>query len=136
MTPRTSIARLADDAPIPRPESWVARHPAGIHYIDDTPVMNAAHAAIKAEARATARAAIKMRARAYALRPRDLDAVAYGLFNLRPNDLVRSLKTLFGIQPIRRAGIGGEVPAINLRGAMLYARYYRAKARQLAGRAA
>jgi len=138
MTPRTSIARLADDAPVPRPESWVARKVPGTKwveirkpYIDESPAMLCAHAALEAEASATARAVIKMRARAYALLPRDLDTIAEGLFNLSPRDLVTALRQINAVTFMRsNTRFGSEVLHINLRGAMLYARYLRAKARR------
>jgi hypothetical protein len=137
MTPRTSIARLADCAPIPHPESWAGREAPRIAYIDDTPVMNAAHAAVKAEADATARAVIKIRARLYALHPSELDAVEIGLSSFTPRQLVDRLRQIERDPTLRRwYGFGGEIPAINLRGAMLYARYLRAKAHQVARRAA
>lgn len=124
---RTSIARLADDAPVPHTDSWPARRP-------PSPAYARACKAIEAEARATGRAVIKMRARAYALRPRDLDAIADGLFNLCPRDLVAALRQINAVGVMRGRrwfGFGGEVQAINLRGAMLYARYARAKERFL-----
>lgn len=34
MTPRNSIARLADDAPVPRPESWVMRPPPSFKWLE------------------------------------------------------------------------------------------------------
>jgi hypothetical protein len=34
MTARTSIARLADDAPVARPESWVARKVPGTNWVE------------------------------------------------------------------------------------------------------
>jgi hypothetical protein len=80
MTHRTSIARLADDAPVAKPESWVERRPPTVHgrpflspaavaaYIDDTPAMLRAHAAIENEARNTAIAVMEMDARIRALK--------------------------------------------------------------------
>ena len=158
MTPRSSISRLADCAPAASPESWAGRkaprtssqrsyqsaelvesqHPAPC--IDTTPAMNAAHAAIEAWARRTAIRAIKYRAHLYALHPRELDAIADGLSGVTPRELVASLRSISlliwaDLCP-KRIGFGAEVPAINLRGASLYARYLRAKARQVAGRAA
>jgi hypothetical protein len=129
MTPRPSIERLADEAPVPSATSWPVRRP-------PSPATAAVHAALEAQARKTARAMIKERARAYALRPRELDAIAEGLFKLFPCDLVTSLSQINAVALIRGTrwfGFGGEVPAINLRGAMLYARYSRAKAHQIAG---
>jgi hypothetical protein len=104
-------------------------------YINDTPVMLRVHAALEAETRATARAVIKMRARAYVLRPGDLDALCKGFCGLWPGSLVDVLKHMKA-HPQRYFGFGGEVLAINLRGAMLYARYSRAKKRQIARRTA
>lgn len=163
MTPRHSIERLADCAPVASAESWVKKRLPGpltardlrqireskitaqssleiaiaarSPYIDDTPVMRAAHAALEAEGRATARAAIKMRARAYALEPRQLDAINPLLFSFSPAKLVLALQVVV-TSPPRWFGNGSEVPAINLRAAMLYARYERAKARRNAQRAA
>ena len=69
-------------------------------------------------------------ARAYEQWPRDLDAIALGLFGLSPRNLVVGLSLLRGVSHATKArwfGFGGEVPAFNLRAAMLYARYSRAK---------
>jgi hypothetical protein len=62
---RTSIARLADCAPVADPESWVVRN---APYIDITPVIDAVHRALEAEAMATAHAVAKTHARIRALR--------------------------------------------------------------------
>jgi hypothetical protein len=100
----------------------------------DMPAYRAVHAAIEAEARATARAMIKNRARAYALRPRELDAIIGGISKDTPRNLVAILSVIIGVTKIRHRhfGFGGEIPAINLRGALLYARCSRAKAHQIA----
>jgi hypothetical protein len=129
VTHRTSIARLADDAPVPHPDSWPARNPPSVTY--DT-----ASAAFRAQAKRTVHSYIKDRAREYALRPRDLDAIAGGLSRLSPKNLIISLWP-WPVQPMpmRYFGFGGEVQALNLRGAMLFARYARAKAHQIARRA-
>ena len=102
-------------------------------YIDDTPVMLRVHAAIEAEAIATARAVVKYRARMYALQPRQLDTITDDLSSLPPRILVASLSVI-KMYPHRLDG--AEVSSTNLRGAMLYARYLRAKERQIARRAA
>jgi hypothetical protein len=128
MTARTSIERLADDAPVPKPASWPACRPPSFAY-------DRACAAIEAEARATATAAIKMRARAYALSPRDLDAITPGLSRAGPKVLVIALNA-YRTELRRWFGFGGAIPVINLRGAMLYARLARARARRNARRRA
>lgn len=112
--PRPSIERLADDAPV-------------AHY---SPTREAAYAALRVRAWRTVRTMIKMRARAYAMRPRELDAtIMHGLSDLSPRRLVQSL-----LDTRRWLGFGGEVPALNLRGALLYSRFARAKANQLSHR--
>lgn len=120
MTLRTSIERLADTAPI----AHTARAAAG--------------AALQAQAGRTIRAVIKARARAYALRPRELDAIAQGLFACTPRDLILGLNAINAVSTMRGlrwVGFGGEVPVINLKSAMLYARFSRAKAHQIAAKA-
>jgi hypothetical protein len=112
--------RLADDAPVPHPDSWPARNPPSVAY-------DATCDAVRAQAARTARRVIKERARAYALRPRDLDAIS-------PASLVRAITQVGDPEWRRWFGFGGEIPALNLRGAMLYARYARAKAHQIARR--
>ena len=98
---------------------------------------DAASAALAAQAQRTARREIKDRARAYALRPRELDAIMPKLSGVRsPHVLVIVLEGIHRPPDWRFFGFGGEVPALNVRGALLYARYARAKARQLARRAA
>lgn len=111
----------------PDPDSWTSQYypPPSIH---GTRARVRASEMLAAQAPLTARAMIKNRARMYALRPRDLESIAEGLFALQPRDLVRSLRILIGIMrmsPQRLLGFGGEVMAINLRGAMLYARWSR-----------
>jgi hypothetical protein len=101
-----------------------------------SPARDAAYAALRAQAVRTAWCAIKDRARAYALRPRDLEAIMAGLACLTPRRAVEYLEAIHRPPDWRWFGFGGEAPAINLRGAMLYCRYARAKARQLARRAA
>ncbi len=76
-----------------------------------------------------------MRARAYALRPIDLDAICSGLSGLSPSKLVKMLGNIAYLHP-RFAGFGGEVPAINIKAAAVYARYARAKQFQIRRRAA
>lgn len=98
-----------------------------------SPARDAVHAAIIAQAGRTSRAMIKQRARAYTLRPRELDSLEDGLSSLCPRVLVWTLAiastAMSALPPRRHFGFGGEVPAICLRGAMLYARFARAKAR-------
>jgi hypothetical protein len=144
MTPRPSISRLADDAPVASADSWPARPAPYLHSSRaKSKAMERACAALQAQAARTARALIKDRARAYALSPRELDAISPDLSSWRPWLLVERLKFLMippSVPPsvlphhYRHFGFGGEVPAINLRGAMLYSRYARAKAHQIAGR--
>lgn len=133
MTARHSIFDRLDNSPAPSLASWPARRPPSL-------TMVRARAELEAQAIRTARAVIKGRARAYALKPRDLDAIAQGLFNLSPRDLVVCLGRLIGIMRIskqpRWAGFGGEIQAINLRGAMIYARWSRRIANRIARRSA
>jgi hypothetical protein len=96
----------------------------------------AAYAALRAQAARTGHRVIKDCARAYARKPRELDAIRPGLFLLPPRRLVEALDVISFPPDWRWFGFGGEVPALNLRGAMLYSRYARAKARQNARRAA
>ena len=80
---------------------------------------------LKAQAARTVRRVIKDRARAYALRPRDLEALADGLIDLSPRDLTTALSLIGAVYKMR------GLAAINLPGALLYARYLRAKARKI-----
>jgi hypothetical protein len=96
----------------------------------------AAYAALRTQAQRTARREIKDRARAYALRPRELDAIVSNLSAHQPKQMVQVLESIRFPSNWRWFGFGGEIPAINMRGAMLYARYARAKHRKLARRAA
>jgi len=161
---RSSIARLADDAPVPHPDSWPARKPPFIReecpdcgaptsathvlgfacehsrcpmFNPPSPARAAISAALEAQAPKTARAMIKARARAYALRPRALDAIAKELCGLPPKHLVTALAYIARnpMNRVRHFGFGGEVPAINLRAGMLYARWSRAIANRNARRA-
>lgn len=116
----------------PSDNSWASFPPPSIH---GARARARASELLAAQATLTTRDQIKTSARAYALKPRQLDTIAEGLFALQPRDLVRSLRILIGIMrlsPQRLLGFGGEVMGINLQGAMLYARYSRALQRRLA----
>jgi hypothetical protein len=82
------------------------------------------------------RAEIKAAAHHYALAPSYLDTIIAGLSQLSPRRAVGCLEAYRNPPAWRHFGFGGEYPAINLRGALLYARYARAKAHQIARRAA
>jgi hypothetical protein len=96
----------------------------------------AASAALREQAQRTARREIKACAQAYALKPRDLEAIMPGLACLSLQRTVEFLQMIHRPPDWRFFGFGGEVPALNIRGAMLYARHARAKARQIARRSA
>jgi hypothetical protein len=94
-------------------------------------------ATIETRARAVAIDNVKRRARHYALYPSSLESIAQGLSFLRPCGLVNQLQNIAEVElPIERYfGFGGEIRAINRRGAMLYARWSRLiayKARKIA----
>ena len=112
MTPRHSIERLADDAPVAHHAYW------------ESPARAAASDALQAQATRTARREIEASAKMYASNPRYLDTVAQGLSNLSPEDLVSALNQIDAIALMRGrrwAGCGGEIPSFNLEGAKLYA---------------
>jgi hypothetical protein len=145
---RHSIARLADDAPVPHTDSIKSQMLAREHavtmpadsWVGAKPprfTMAQACTALAAQAASTARDTIKVRARVYALKPRQLEAIAEGMSRLPPRALVTALQQIDAIAKMRGTrwfGQGGEIPAINFRGAMWYARHSRAKQRQLAAR--
>ena len=93
-------------------------------------------ATIEARARAVAIDNVKRRARYYALYPSNLESIVPGLSFLRPRGIVNRLRIIAIESPVERYfGFGGEVPAINRKGAMLYARWSRLvayKARRIA----
>jgi hypothetical protein len=163
MTPRHSIFEILDNSPIPAPTSWPARKPPFIReecpdcgaptsathvlgfacehsrcpmFNAPSPARAAISAALATQARKTARTAIKARAGAYALRPRELDAIGEDLSSLPPKHLVTALAYIARnpMNRVRHFGFGGEVPAINLRAGMLYARWSRAIANRNARR--
>jgi hypothetical protein len=120
---------------LPERDSW-ASHQLPPPSIKSPRARASAHAAIRAKASRTARAMIKERARDYALRPRELDAFGDGLSRLSPRTIVWCLNRIrHQVPQARWFGYGGEVPAINLCGALLYARYSRAIASRNARRA-
>jgi hypothetical protein len=83
-------------------------------------------AKLEAQAKRTAIEAIKGRASAYATQPRHLDAIVDGLSSFAPKPMVQIMSIICrNAHTYRHVGSGGEVPAINLRGAMLYARWSR-----------
>jgi hypothetical protein len=89
-----------------------------------TSALASTHAALAAEARASAFMMVKDRARAYRRTPRELDALFPGLRELHPGMQFLALRSLLPTAQ-RWFGFGGEVPAINLRAAMVYARWLR-----------
>lgn len=94
-------------------------------------------ATIEARARAVAIDNVKRRARHYALYPSSLESIKPGLSLLRPRGIVNQLQSITEVElPIERYfGFGGEIRAVNRRGAMLYARFSRLlahKARKIA----
>jgi hypothetical protein len=95
---------------------------------------DAAYAALRAQAQRSARREIKSRAQYYAKYPSMLDTIIAGVSGLSPRRIVESLELLFRPPAWRFFGFGGEIPALNLHGAMLYARFARAKANQLSRR--
>jgi hypothetical protein len=84
-------------------------------------------ATIEARARAVAIDNVKRRARLYAPYPSSLESISPGLSLLRPRGIVNQLQSITEVElPIERYfGFGGEIRAINRKGAMLYARYSR-----------
>ena len=87
--------------------------------------MQAAFDAIERDARRAVIVAIKTRARKYIIRPEFLDT-ALGFIPVSYADVLTTAKRkLRELQPTRYFGFGGEVPAINLRAAILFARYAR-----------
>lgn len=105
----------------------VARRGVDKEFYEAVPHENAydrAEIAVAAEARKSVLAVIKMRARMYALAPHELEGISDGLFGLPPHHLVTALAY---IKRAPRVSVG-IVQQINLRAAMLYARYSRAKA--------
>jgi hypothetical protein len=95
-----------------------------------SPAMNRACAELEAQARKSTRAEIKHRARHYALAPAFLDTIISGLSGLSPRRVVECLEAYLDPPNWRHFGFGGEHPALSFRGALLYARYARAKSRQ------
>ena len=86
---------------------------------------DAAYAALKIAARRSAFREIKLGARRYALAPSLLDALEAGLSRLPPKAMSRRLNYLWAeeIEMPRGGWIGGLMPKITLRSAMVYARY-------------
>ena len=84
-------------------------------------------AIIEARARAVAIDSVKRRARHYALYPSSLESIEPGLSLLRPRGIVNQLQSIAEVElPIERYfGFGGEIRAINRKGAMVYARWSR-----------
>jgi hypothetical protein len=116
-----SIARLADDAPVPHADSWPSpsRQPPSL-------ARAGISADMKAQVAITVRDMIKDLARDYARQPRTLDTIADGLFGLPPKHLVTAIAYLIRTQAARRYfGFGGAIPAINLKAGLLYARWTR-----------
>jgi hypothetical protein len=86
------------------------------------------HAALEAQARRTVPREIKRGAHRYALCPSLLDSIECGLSRLTPRAMTARLKHLLAEEiatPRRMFGFGGYVPMLNLKSALVYARYSR-----------
>ena len=98
-----------------------------------------AEAALHAQAMRTAVFLIKHRARAYAKRPMTLETIFPGLAAAAPETMVAVAKHLIESErqaPRRWFGFGGEVPILNAKAVLLYARARRRAARKQAKAAA
>lgn len=94
-----------------------------------------AEAALHAQAIRTAIFLIKHRARAYAQRPMTLETVFPGLAAAAPETMVAVAKQLIvteSLTPRRWFGFGGEVPILNTKAVLLYARARRRAAKKRA----
>jgi hypothetical protein len=91
-------------------------------------------AAHEAQAHRTLCQKIKQGARRYAARPKSLDNIQTGLSRCAPRAMIANLINLSAAEclcPGRRwIGFGGQVPLINLRSAMIYARLMRRRDRR------
>ena len=96
---------------------WTHRHAPG--------PADAAYAVLKAAARRSAFREIKLGARRYALAPSLLDTLESDLSRLPPKAMSRRLNYLWAeeIEMPRGGWIGGLVPKITLRSAMVYSRW-------------
>ncbi len=91
-----------------------------------------AEAAFHAQAVRTAAFLVKQRARAYAKRPMTLDTISPGLAAAAPETLAGMAKHLIEREkeaPRRWFGFGGEVPILNAKAVLLFARARRRVAR-------
>jgi hypothetical protein len=87
-----------------------------------------AELALRAQAKRTAVFLIKHRARAYAQRPMTLETVFPGLSAAAPDTMAAVAKHLIETEtqtPRRWFGFGGEVPILNARAVLLFARALR-----------
>ena len=93
-----------------------------------SPAQVKAETALHAQAIRTAIFLIKNRARAYANRPLTLENVIPGLAAAAPETMVAMAKHLIDEEtqaPRRWFGFGGEVPLLNAKAVLLYARLLR-----------
>src|SRR3974390_1748462 len=90
-----------------------------------SPAQVHAEAALRAQAHRTVILLIKNRARAYAKRPKALERLSPGLAAAAPDTMMAVAKHLIEREiqaPRRWFGFGGEVPVLNAKGLLLYAR--------------
>lgn len=106
MTARALPIEVAPDS------GWNARRAPG-------PAEIAAHAALREQAKRTVDALIEARVAAYAANPKLLDMIAIGLSKQSP---ARAKLTMQGIiaGELPWRPMSGEIPAINLRAALIY----------------
>ena len=89
-------------------------------------------AAFRAQATHTVAFLVKHRARAYAKRPMTLETISPGLAVAAPETMVAMAKQLIEMEsqaPRRWFGFGGEVPILNAKAVLLFARARRRAAR-------
>lgn len=90
-----------------------------------SPAQSHAEAALRAQAHRTIVSIIKTRARAYAKHPMSLETVQPGLAAATPGTMAAVAKHLIETEikaPRRWFGFGGEVPLLNAKAVLLYAR--------------
>ncbi len=105
---------------------------------NQTPVQVNAETALRAQATRSAVALIKHRARSYAKRPMTLENVFPGLSAAAPETIIVVAKHLIATErlaPCRWFGFGGEVPILNAKAVLLFARVLRASGERARPRA-
>jgi hypothetical protein len=107
----------------------------GLNVVRSSDIYESIYAEMQHRAASRMATRAKDRARRHLIDPRAVESILRGLSLLKPEDQVIVLSRILADErntPRRHVGFGGEVPFLNIRGALIAARYRRRFTKELA----